>query len=222
MHPVLSGLLTILFPQENACHLCSRFAGKGVLCSRCWNAMSEHEMPPGRQTAFRNDGLYAMVACWKHRGVPRQLVHQLKYRTDPRAALLLADGMVRVLQNTHELLEGMDLLVPVPLHPEREKKRGYNQAALLAQEISRQTGLALETDVLFRTRSTETLVNLDRAQRLESMRGAFAVARPEAVKDKRILLVDDVFTTGATSLACAEALRYAGAAKVCVVTACRA
>ena len=80
----------------------------------------------------------------------------------------------------------------------------------------------MESGVLARIRPTDTQVGRTRDQRMQAMRGAFAVARPEAVKDKRILLVDDVFTTGATAQACAEALKGAAAAEVYVITACRA
>lgn len=221
MHPAIAGLLTVLFPQENACHLCGRSAQFGVLCSRCYEQLGQQELPLNMRCLSRADDLRASIACWRHRGVARRLVHHLKYSTDPRAAIVLAEGMLRAL-HTEEMDSCIDLIVPVPLHAEREKKRGYNQAALLAQELSTGSGIAMRQDVLFRTRFTDTLVDLDRKGRLQMMRGAFAVANPAVIAQKRILLVDDVFTTGATAQACAEALKGAAAAEVYVITACRA
>ena len=114
------------------------------------------------------------------------------------------------------------IIIPVPLHPLREKERGYNQAELLAREISLATGLPMRTDLLCRIRQTGVLAKMTRDERMTVMRRAFAVADTAEVRGKSILLVDDVFTTGATVHACAAALYQAGAKAVYAVTACRA
>jgi len=222
MHPMAAELLKVLFPQENACHLCGRWAQRSVLCARCLAELNAQQIALDRQVHDRRDALTASIACWKHRSVPRRLVHQLKYHADPRAAVLLGEGMASALESVPDMLSRMNLAVPVPLHAEREKKRGYNQAALLAGEICQRAGLKLEQRLLFRVYDTGAQVRRDRAERLAAMQGAFAVTGGAEIQGKRILLVDDVFTTGATALSCAQALRKAGAAEVYVVTACRA
>lgn len=222
MHPLASALLTALFPQENACHLCGRWAHRSILCEQCLAELARQRIKYSRQAQYRRDGLRVALACWKHQSIPRRLVHHLKYQGDPRAAVLLGEGMTEALQGEKKLLESVDLVVPVPLHPEREKTRGYNQAALLTAEICRLTGLKAEYNLLFRTHATGAQVYRNKAERLAAMRGAFAVANAEALQGRRILLVDDVFTTGATALACAGVLLHAGAQEVNVITACRA
>lgn len=106
-----------------------------------------------------------------------------------------------------------DLVIPIPLHPEREKERGYNQAALLSREICRQLELESDEAALRRIRHTRPQVGLDRAQRRENVRGAFA-AKKARVSGRHLLLVDDVCTTGATLGAAAEALLDRGANSV--------
>jgi len=114
----------------------------------------------------------------------------------------------------------VDVLVPVPLHPARERRRGHNQARLLAAEMAPRLGLPM-VEGLARLRNTPAQVGLSRAQRLVNVRGAFC-ATDAAVTDKCVLLIDDVCTTGATLGACADALRRAGARSVWALTLARA
>lgn len=113
-----------------------------------------------------------------------------------------------------------EMLIPVPLHPRRLRERGYNQALLLAQAISAHTGLPLEREALVRIRMTGALTHSTRMQRLRAIHGAFQ-ADPQRLRGKHLLLIDDVFTTGATSIACAMTMLQAGAKEVSVLTACR-
>ena len=116
-------------------------------------------------------------------------------------------------------LKPVDAVVPVPLHPKKQRARGYNQSLLLAQHFCKQTGLALGPDWVKRHKDTLPQAQLNRRERLENMSGAF-VALP-LVKGKRILLIDDVATTGATLEGCAVALKQAGAKQVMAFTLAR-
>ena len=108
----------------------------------------------------------------------------------------------------------LELVVPVPLHPRRLVERGYDQAALLAMPIARRWGVRCAPRALVRTRPTPPQASLDRAARSANVADAFRCAMPEKVRGRRVLLVDDVRTTGATLAACADALRRAGAPEV--------
>ncbi len=113
-----------------------------------------------------------------------------------------------------------DVLVPVPLHPRRQRARGFNQATFLANRLGRRTGLPVAPRALRRVRETPPQSG-DPKDRRRNVRDAFAVARPEQVADRTVLLVDDVLTTGATTNECARALRRAGARRVGVYTLAR-
>jgi len=104
------------------------------------------------------------------------------------------------------LYQKIDTIVPVPLHPKKERKRGYNQSRIFAAGIAETTGWALETEVLKRIRHTATQTKLNRAERQQNVAGAFALTQPERLAGKQVLLVDDVLTTGATLHTCAAEL----------------
>lgn len=151
-----------------------------------------------------------------HSGAMRTLVHQLKYadRHDGRRLMgrWLADA-------GGELLPGVDVIVPVPLSRLRLVLRHYNQAAVLAGELSRQTGVPADPLLLRRIRMTRSQVGMTRDQRRRNVAGAFHVPdrRRSGLAGRNVLLLDDVITTGATADACARALKRAGAARVDVL-----
>lgn len=214
----------VLFPEYNACHLCGRFSDQaGILCSRCTAALKDtqfkklHVASPEPHTP-----LSVCLSAYPHRDEARELVHLLKYQSDATAAELLAESMAAALAASPMRPETIDLVIPVPLHINRLEKRGYNQALLLSQGLCRHTGFALAPDVLVRLHPTDTQLHRDRAARMDAMRGAFAVTDASAIRSRHILLVDDVLTTGATAMACAEALMAAGAQSVSLLTVCRA
>jgi ComF family protein len=117
-----------------------------------------------------------------------------------------------------ELVEGSDLLAPVPLHPKRLKHRGFNQALFLAQAFP---AAPLAREAVIRTRHTVPQVGLNPKERQDNVKGAFAVPNPQLVKGKNLLLIDDLFTTGSTVRECARVLRQAGARQVEVLTVAR-
>jgi ComF family protein len=210
--------------------------GDGV-CAGCWAKMSFIAPPycprlgipfvydPGpdmlSMEAIANPPAYARArAAVRYDDVARTLVHALKYqdRTD------LAPAMGRWMARAgRELLDGADMLVPVPLHWRRGWSRRYNQSGILARVIEGESGIKVAPEALRRIRPTEQQIGLSRPQRASNVQGAFKVApdRQHLVSGRRIVLIDDVLTSGATVDACARALLRAKAAAVDVLVFAR-
>ncbi|HJU04906.1 MAG TPA: ComF family protein [Nitrospiraceae bacterium] len=135
--------------------------------------------------------------------------------------VVLADALGQLLRDAPLDLPTVDVIMPVPLYPTRLREREYNQSLLLVDRLNRRLRLPVSYDNLVRRRHTPPQTELSRAVRLKNLRGAFGVLRAGEVRDQRVLLVDDVMTTGATVNECAKALRKAGAREVYVCTLAR-
>ena len=154
------------------------------------------------------------------KSVVLEAIHRFKYQRALWFENFLADLFLReavpVLRG-----QGWDFIVPVPLHALKEREREFNQAEILARHLSAATNIPLNTKLLRRVAATMTQTRLTKQQRATNMHGAFAVRQGVKLNGERVVLVDDVFTTGATTSACALALRTAGAGEVCVWTVAR-
>jgi ComF family protein len=192
-----------------ACLGCDE-SGHGLWCPRCAGTM-----PPELPGSLSVGGV-PLFGAFPYAPPVSDAVQRLKYggRTDlaVRLGRLMA---ARVTQDA-----APNLVVPVPLHRRRLAARGFNQSALLARAVARELDAACEPRILFRQKDTPQQAGQDRAQRLSNLRGAFGVRCPSAVALRRVLLVDDVVTTGATMSGCIDVLRSAGADVVGVSSLC--
>jgi competence protein ComFC len=161
------------------------------------------------------------VAAYRSRGLVRKLVHEFKYARQRHLRYPVAAWLRETLRDPRLHGRHFDVIVPVPLHPARERERGFNQAMLLAELLAASTTVPLR-GVLERTRYTTTQTAYDRAERMENLHGAFRLRKNQDVRDLRVLLIDDVLTTGSTLSECARVLRAAGAVSVHAATAARA
>jgi ComF family protein len=232
---VVDPVLALVFPTS--CAACGRSMDhprSGPLCEGCWGALPRHAggvcgcgvtLPsPHADVCGRcRRGLSPFergASLGPYDGPLRIVIHELKFRGRRRAAAQLAhrlDGESRV----REVLGGADVLVPVPLHPRRHRERGFNQAELLAAELGRRARVPLAAGALVRRTDTASQSGLTAARRRENVAGAFAVRHRSRIAGRVVVLVDDVYTTGATARACARALRAAGAREVRLLTVAR-
>jgi ComF family protein len=210
-----------------ACAECWRatrvFTGGETLCWKCGAPAAEGASAERREGVrcrrCESEEFTAARACGLYEGALRAAVLGLKREPHVGARLL---GLFRAAA-ARGPLDSATVVVPVPLHPERERERGFNQAALLGRGLAGRAGLPLDERSLARvTHTARHRAGMDRRARRETVEDAFRVVRPRLVEGQRVLLVDDVFTTGATASACARALRDAGAAEVFVLTVARA
>lgn len=211
-----------------------RCAGCGVIvpepdrfCTECWSGLDfltsvgclrcgiPMEVPgqvcgPCMADPPRHDGVRAAVI---YGDVARQVALKLKHGRRIGLSRLMARAMAR------QLPDDADLLIPVPLHRWRIWQRGFNQSMLVADLLSKGRDIPAHPAILTRKKSTPMLGGLGRKERAKAVRGAFAVAAEHraVLRDKHVVLIDDVYTTGATANACALALKRAGAARVTIV-----
>lgn len=155
-----------------------------------------------------------------HAGVVRDRINQLKFGGQTHWAPPLAQLLADTLRKTPEV--SPDFIIAVPLHKNRLRQRGFNQAGLIAQKLGRSIDLPLRYDVLIRSQWTEPQTRLSRQDRLRNVKNAFAVLNPSLAEGRCILLIDDVFTTGSTLSECSATLKKAGASAVHTLTVSRA
>lgn len=207
-------------------------------CTSCWNAITP--LPPPRCSRcnypFPSPAATSHTphqVCWSCRKRPpsftkawtlypyvtplREALHLFKYR----GKVVLAGPLARLIIDQFPAWNSFDLVIPVPLHDHRLREREFNQSLLLADQIGHHFGLRVSCTDLVRIRSSPQQTTLRRKERLKNLRGVFAVPHPSSVRGKRILLIDDVLTTGTTVNECAKALRRAGSSDVYVLTLAR-
>jgi ComF family protein len=219
------------------CPACRGVVTDNGVCPTCWSKLSfiappycprlgipfAYDPGPGilSMQAIANPPAFARArAAVRYDEVARQLAHAFKYNDRMDLGPMLGRWMARA---GRELLEGADALVPVPLHWRRLWARRFNQSAALAQHIAGESGIVVAHGVLKRVKPTAHQVGLSRKDRAANVQGAFRVpseARPD-IAGRRLVLIDDVLTSGATSDACARALLHGGAAQVDVLVFAR-
>ncbi|PZR74190.1 MAG: amidophosphoribosyltransferase [Chthoniobacterales bacterium] len=233
----LHALGSLFYPA--VCEVCSGLVGpREYLCENCRNRASRITPPFCAKCSEPFSGAItqtfscancehrtlhfdAAVAAYRSRGLVRKLVHEFKYGRQRQLRYPLAAWLGENMNDTRLRGRHFDLIVPVPLHSARERERGFNQATLLAELLSRRIGTPLRP-VLERIRYTTTQTAYDRAERMENLRDAFRLRKKADVRELRVLLIDDVLTTGSTLSECARVLKEAGALFVHAATAARA
>lgn len=202
-------LATIRYIERPFCERCAYpFSGaitEEFTCSYCVNL----------QFSFNR----AICAC-RADGIVRDVIHRFKYKKEMYFQYHLFQWLYSATALWIDWSQ-VDVLVPVPLHPRKYREREFNQAKILAQALSAKVGVKIVSTELRRIRDTATQTTLDAKARFSNMRDSFAISEPIMFSDQRVVLVDDVFTTGATMNSCAKVLRDAGAKEVIALAVAR-
>jgi len=230
--------MALIYPE--ICQICHRQRAtprEGFVCAQCWSQVrfirppfcercglpcegeltNSFECTNCREMEFHFRFARAAVVA---KTVVLEVIHRFKYSRSLWFENFLAGLLLREAAPVLDPKE-WDFIVPVPLHPLKKREREFNQSDILARRLASATGIPFQPKMLRRIIHTSTQTLLSREKRALNMRGAFAVREDIPLEDKRIVIMDDIFTTGATTNACARALRGAGAADVCVWTVAR-
>lgn len=236
---LLSGILELLYPpiclvcggdeREPFCHSCQKCVVPVLppFCDRCGALVDAGRLVC--ESCERQNPPYDWVhSLGRYEGSLEKAIHLMKYEGKtalaPPLGKLLAHSLLgdeRLFDHRLENSLLFDFIVPTPLHPARQRERGFNQSELLAQTIAKVTGWKLNANGLIRVKKTRIQARLNRVERIGNVIGAFETVRPFYFKGKSILLVDDVMTTSSTLRECARVLKNDGANRVCLAVLAR-
>ncbi len=208
----LYSILNLFYPR--VCAACGETLLKDeeTVCLKCrytlpFTGYENHADNPLAQVFYGRVRFHAVTACFffAKSGKVQHLIHELKYKNNPEAGIFLGQELGKTIKDA-PLFQGIDYLIPVPLHPRREKQRGYNQSLLIAQGINEVTGIPIGDKYLIRAVYTTTQTKKSADERHKNVKDIFEVRFPEELEGKHVLLIDDVLTTGATLESCAHQL----------------
>lgn len=229
---IKEGVLEVLFPK--VCTVCGLklSMAEHFVCSQCLNNKFEEAYIPGKRSTSEimlPEGIYLQHALWNFDkgGYLQELLHQLKYHRLTGVGVDMGRQLGKSLLNNSFFAEAIKdekvRLVPVPLHARKQRTRGYNQAFHIAKGVAEVTKLhILKKDVVQRTKNTSTQTGFSLEKRRKNISGAFKVVRPRALDSVTCIIVDDVFTTGATTFELASKLKEAGCSKIIIATVAQA
>jgi len=215
-HAFSNATLNFVFPA--ACLICRTHLNveKTLVCDSCWSRLPLSSQTPFHLSSGLNTVATEIYALWEYAENVEMIIHEIKFfrktRLGRRAGSELA---ARLLQLPS--FRKADLVAPVPLHPTRYRERGYNQSQLIAEEISKVLSIKLETKSLQRKRHTNAQAKLSAQERKKNVEDAFKV-NDGRLEGRTVIIVDDVLTTGATLMACANKIKKAGASEILCAT----
>lgn len=221
---MLNYILDIIYPD--LCVYCdARFSkGETLLCTSCKAQLPlvEYHLLENNPLLLKFEGrlpvemAYAYLSFHKT-GMTQDLVHQLKYQHQKQIGTVLGRWFGHAISDCLSK-SNVDIIVPVPIHKKKLKKRGFNQSACIAKGITEASGIEFNDRALMRRRKTSTQTKKSRKDRVINVQSVFDVRKDDILKDKHVMIVDDVITTGATMEACGECVLRAGAAKISLAT----
>lgn len=222
--PFLNSALSVIYPPR--CVLCDEIQPRGFkdgICPECRKAVPSFILADPVILPAVDSDLYRVYSIFRYDGIFREATLRFKYDRMYLYDAVFA-GLVAANPPGHgfdEILAATDCLVPVPLHKSRRRERGFNQAGRLAERLSKIWGVGT-ADALVRHRKTGSMFEIPVEKRPDNVRDAFGVINGEIVRNKNLLIIDDIYTTGATAAECARTLKKAGAGRVCALTFTRA
>ena len=214
----------LIFPRQ--CAVCGKLLHEGeeVLCLKC-----NMDMPRTNYHRLKDNPVERMFwgkvpleratsyFFYRKGGDYRRILHQLKYGGRKDYGEIMGRFMAAELMPT-DFFQGVDVIVPVPLHPRKQQKRGYNQSEYIARGVSAVTGIGMDTSVVVRIKHTDTQTRKFTYERWENVEGIFLLHHPGQFTGKHILIIDDVLTTGATITACADAFQAVEGVRISILT----
>jgi len=221
--PYSDAVLNFIYPPY--CIICKTRLKPGLtlICKTCWQSLPRIDNTQNQKNSranldFAESQITKFLAVWEFNNEVQEVIHEIKFFGKKSLTKFVGRELADLMTRDKDYLEA-DLIIPVPLHKTKLRERGFNQSLLLSQAIFKLSNTPVNQKVLKRIRYTQPQSKLNAFERQQNVKDAFRVIDPSAVKEKTVILVDDVLTTGSTMRACAESLESAGVAKILALTA---
>ena len=211
---ILIKLLNLIYPPK--CGICGKL-NNNFLCKKCYKIL-ENESKFVIEKNSSTDNVYNRhFYMFKYEGMIRRII--LKYKFQEKS-YLYKSIVYFLLKNKKmfKIIKSYDTIIPVPISRKRKKERGYNQSYLLAKEIANNTGIILKNNCIFKTKNIIEQSKLNKEDRLKNIQGVYELRNKQILKDKKILLVDDIYTTGSTANECSKTISQANPKKIGILT----
>lgn len=234
LYEYIDTFLNFIFPRNIYCILCGKPVDRdekysicdecktnlkfieGKTCEKCGKPISEFHMERKCHECINNYRFFTKaISCIEYDDISKKIIYDLKYNKKRYISYHIAEIMYDRLKE--EEMNCFDIIIPVPLHPTKEKNRSFNQASIIGKYLSRMTNIRIDNKTLIRSKNTITQNMLTREQRRKNLEHAFNVVKRNDIIDKSILIIDDIYTTGATINQCSKVLIENGARSVYAV-----
>ena len=202
---IFSAIADLIFPYK--CVICHK--ENEIICQKCLKSLK----PLPCNIIEPRDGIDKIYCYEAYTGNLKTVIQKLKFNKKQKIADILGEKMAEILKVNLAGLENM-ILIPVPLHKKREKERGFNQSLLICKKISEKLNIPYLQDNIIRTKETKYMYRLSKKERFANVKQAFKIVNPESIKNKTVIIIDDIFTTGATISQIAKLLKKNGINKV--------
>lgn len=208
---MINYILELLYPTK--CGICGRICKEGI-CKKCEIKLKKYEI----NLIIKNNSYYReSMHLYRYEGIIRKAIIDYKFNNKPYLYKMFS----KMILNNKKIcgfLKKYDIIIPVPIHKKRKITRGYNQTELIAKEIAKNTNLVFEKNALKKQKNIITQSNLNKLKRQKNVKNAFVIKNVENITNKKVVIFDDIYTTGSTVLECAKVLKKAGAKTVSVMT----
>ena len=213
MQSILLRILNLIYPQT--CGICSKIS-KEAICKRCQNKISENYVCQIHN--YSHQSFTRHLYMFNYEGIIRERIIQYKFSNKAYLNEMFTNFIIKN-KKICGFLKNYDIIIPVPISKKRKLKRGYNQSEIIARKVSKELkSLKLETNVLLKVKDNVAQSTLSKEERAKNVKDAYKVQNEQIIKNKRIVLLDDVFTTGSTVEECSRVLKLAGVKQVDVIT----
>lgn len=203
-------LLQILYPKQ--CLICGKLE-QDTICSKCYNTLKIE----AKVEQYKNKTFNKHLYIFKYEGKIRNLIIDYKFNDKPYLNELFAKIILKN-EKICRKIKKYDIIIPVPIHKKRKNERGYNQSELIARKLAKNLNVELVTDSLIKQKNTLPQSTLSKKRREENVKTVYKIQNKQKIENKKIILLDDIYTTGATAEECSKILKQNGAKEILVLT----